>query len=90
MLSRVPARRGGLLRFIRKRPVVLLIAAERDPGDGPVVHRFDTQHVLLIGEGDVDFACGHCGVVLAVAHTPESLEPLVLQCPACCWFNRTR
>ena len=40
------------------------------------------------GNGDVDYICGNCEVILAEKMNPGQIKNLVLQCPTCGKHNK--
>ena len=73
-----------------KATIRLRLAAisEPEPMSRSVIRgRGDKVPPLFVGEGNVDYLCGGCGVVLANRVWRPSIGNVVAQCPACKAFN---
>jgi predicted RNA-binding Zn-ribbon protein involved in translation (DUF1610 family) len=50
----------------------------------------DPSHVMAPGDGDTDWACGHCEEILLHRMTSAPHADIIFRCPHCRGFSRYR
>ncbi len=88
MLPRVEAAPRKEVKVSRIKSVKLNVMQEPKLLSRSIVHgRGSKVPPLFTGEGNINYQCGRCGVVLAERIWKLSLNNMVIQCPACESYN---
>jgi len=74
----------------RAKAIKLTVVKEPEALGRSIVHgKGEKVPPLFLSEGNVDYQCGQCGVLLAERIWKFSLSNVVIQCPLCNSYNET-